>query len=137
MTWVRDAWCPCGWYGSVSDLDPCPQCGTYGWVSRHHDSGRRIGWRRYVFEEHDRLVCFWCHVALTLPMATIEHLVPRSEGGPDEQWNWRLACENCNTTRNGRPAGVWASATARNYILRKKSGNSLDRSSRVITINDR
>ena len=31
--------------------------------------------------------------------ATLEHMVPRSQGGPNETWNLVMACHRCNTLR--------------------------------------
>lgn len=54
---------------------------------------RRYGW-----------ACWWCNQQLRREFgwqnsATIEHLVPRSQGGPGEMWNLAAACHRCNLAR--------------------------------------
>jgi hypothetical protein len=53
----------------------------------------RYGWR-----------CWWCSQRIRERMgwqnsATIEHLVPRSQGGSNEIWNLVAACHRCNLAR--------------------------------------
>lgn len=48
--------------------------------------------------------CCWC-TKLTVPepdrkdSATIEHVIPRCEGGPDEWENFAMSCSDCNQRR--------------------------------------
>ena len=35
--------------------------------------------------------------------ATVEHLIPKSRGGPDAKWNLAVACNDCNS-RRGAPS---------------------------------
>lgn len=50
--------------------------------------------------------CHWCGKAMCFKTklepfsASIEHLIPRSEGGTDEQINLRLAHKRCNEDRS-------------------------------------
>lgn len=30
---------------------------------------------------------------------TIDHVIPRSKGGPNAQWNLRVACKACNKAK--------------------------------------
>ena len=53
--------------------------------------------------------CVWCSLALTAEVAkgaparaTKEHLIPRSEGGPNKLANITLACNSCNSQRGVR-----------------------------------
>lgn len=52
--------------------------------------------------------CYWCGCGLRRELgyqnsATIEHLVPKSQGGPDRIWNLAAACRRCNHTRGTMP----------------------------------
>lgn len=46
--------------------------------------------------ERDGPDCWLCGKPLDDSSATIEHLIPRSKGGPSEQWNLVLAHDKCN-----------------------------------------
>jgi hypothetical protein len=43
--------------------------------------------------------CRWCGKKLTKRTATLEHVVPLSQGGADNESNWDLACKECNNER--------------------------------------
>jgi 5-methylcytosine-specific restriction endonuclease McrA len=71
-----------------------------GYVIRHK---RRIALRARVGSEQAWRCCY-CGVRTTddkhSPLeATLEHIVPRSAGGPDVYENVVLACRGCNTVR--------------------------------------
>jgi hypothetical protein len=51
------------------------------------------------------LTCCWCSEALTSETATIEHLIPLSQGGSNHISNLRLACYPCNNGRNQLAVG--------------------------------
>jgi hypothetical protein len=36
-----------------------------------------------------------------LRVATVEHLMPRARGGPNDQWNLTLYCQECNQKTSG------------------------------------
>ena len=71
-----------------------------------------IWYRRYLrtkLSERQNHRCCYCGVAMTrigetpdyrLTMMTIEHVVPQSEGGTDDEDNLVAACQSCNSTRN-------------------------------------
>lgn len=56
--------------------------------------------RRELLRERDGNHCWWCDVEFTdeLP-PTIDHLIPRSQGGIHTVDNCVLACEPCNNAR--------------------------------------
>lgn len=37
--------------------------------------------------------------------ATIEHLIPKSKGGPSKEFNYMAACYECNQERGNKPLG--------------------------------
>lgn len=45
--------------------------------------------------------CRWCGCELNAETATVEHIVPRSQGGSNRADNLTLACEPCNRKRGG------------------------------------
>jgi 5-methylcytosine-specific restriction endonuclease McrA len=68
----------------------------------------------------DDPTCHYCLRDLSLTDSTLDHIVPVSQGGAHEDWNWLLACEPCNSNRsdriyfcqwdNGRPCKKCAAA---------------------------
>lgn len=67
------------------------KCSRDGWSS----NSRRI--RRRLLKRSS--ACHWCGIALTLDTSTIDHRIPLSRGGLDNDNNRVLACEPCNTHR--------------------------------------
>ena len=73
-----------------------------------------------IFEREDGL-CFWCDEPTVLDRgarsgcrsvlapngATIDHIIPKRDGGPVTVDNAVLACRRCNEARGSRPADVW------------------------------
>jgi len=57
--------------------------------------------------------CYWCKCGLRREhgyqnSATIEHLVPASQGGPNSVWNLAAACYRCNSARGAMPVEEFA-----------------------------
>jgi 5-methylcytosine-specific restriction endonuclease McrA len=69
--------------------------------------------RRLWQEVHKRAVnlpvpCHWCRCLVTFAQATVDHVRPRSEGGPDDPSNIVIACDDCNQLRNAwNQSGRW------------------------------
>ena len=57
--------------------------------------------RRNVFLR-DRYTCQYCAVGYTPKELTIDHVVPRSRGGPNSWTNCVTSCEDCNTKKANR-----------------------------------
>lgn len=51
--------------------------------------------------------CVWCRAEVVPLEATVEHLVPRTRGGPDHLDNLLLACGRCNSARAITPVAVY------------------------------
>lgn len=74
------------------------------------------GLRHFLFErEHGR--CFWCdqEVILHWPQistpdngATMDHIIPKSQGGQTNESNLVCACYRCNRTRRTMKAEEFA-----------------------------
>jgi hypothetical protein len=43
--------------------------------------------------------CYWCCVPLDFTQVEIDHLIPRSKGGSDDDNNLRAACRRCNNLK--------------------------------------
>ena len=50
----------------------------------------------------DRFTCQYCGKSLTLSTGTIDHLIPRSKGGPHSWDNVCAACKSCNNKKDNR-----------------------------------
>ncbi len=55
--------------------------------------------RRQLFAGRRRVRCCFCGRELTFRKATLEHVVPRSLGGPNVLQNLRISCARCNNER--------------------------------------
>lgn len=51
------------------------------------------------FKKKSELICRYCNKALILKTATVDHLIPVGRGGPDEEWNYGIACHKCNSEK--------------------------------------
>lgn len=52
--------------------------------------------------ERDKWICRYCGEAVTTSTATLDHIVPRSRGGPNTPENLTTACLACNSIKSGR-----------------------------------
>jgi 5-methylcytosine-specific restriction endonuclease McrA len=62
-------------------------------------AGIRRELRRQLFEGRERVPCCFCARELTFEEATLEHIRPKSRGGPTTIENLTLSCEPCNSAR--------------------------------------
>jgi len=56
---------------------------------------------------NQRPVCAYCRRNLRRRTATVDHLVPRSAGGTDDDSNLVLACATCNLAKDNRTPIEW------------------------------
>jgi hypothetical protein len=87
-----------------------------GWKVPHFKSRQaRARWIRRVRRKllAELGACFFCGETLLPEWATLDHEVPRSDGGPDEEWNCLLACRRCNRRKGARPIEVCISPLRR------------------------
>ena len=63
---------------------------------------------RAVVFPREGYACAYCAspAAPSNPL-TLEHILPRSAGGPDATWNLIAACRACNGARGSTPMAVW------------------------------
>ncbi len=57
--------------------------------------------KRGVYER-DHGICGYCGKPMALAAATLDHIVPQSQGGPTTWENLVLACRRCNTKKADR-----------------------------------
>jgi hypothetical protein len=50
------------------------------------------------------IACFYCEQS---PYRDRDHIVPKSRGGSDEDWNRIHACKKCNSGKNDRLPSEW------------------------------
>jgi 5-methylcytosine-specific restriction endonuclease McrA len=64
-------------------------------------------------------ICTWCGDPLPADLAdtVVDHVIPRSAGGPDERWNYELLHIPCNG-----PGGKWHKITPRALELAAQRG---------------
>ena len=70
---------------------------------------RKVVFNRPNLGKRDAFTCQYCGVALSSNDLTIEHVLPRSRGGPTSWENCVAACEDCNARkadRTPREAGM-------------------------------
>lgn len=58
----------------------------------------RRRWRQALWNKQKRR-CYYCEIALAFGKATLDHIVPKSKGGPWRKSNMVVACEPCNARR--------------------------------------
>lgn len=69
--------------------------------------------RRLAIGERDGWRCFYCDEELTWGTLTIDHIVPRSQGGSNSINNMVSCCKACNTRKSSTDPAVF---------LRRKMG---------------
>lgn len=61
--------------------------------------------------------CAYCGASSDGGELTRDHIIPRSQGGPNLLWNYVPACAPCNSQRGSTPIGAWIEARARTRTL--------------------
>ncbi len=67
-----------------------------------HLGKRRPPLSRFNLLARDEFHCQYCGCALSMPDSTIDHIVPRSQGGQTNWQNVVVACHPCNRKKGGR-----------------------------------
>ncbi|NBW18807.1 MAG: HNH endonuclease [Caulobacteraceae bacterium] len=70
---------------------------------------RKAIWKR---DEHR---CHICQCRVPYSDMTLDHLIPKAEGGPDEPWNVAASHAKCNNMRGNARFETHASRVARAY----------------------
>ena len=89
-------------------------------------SSGEVSWstsiREYVKEKEKRDVCIYCGGRAEL---TLEHILPRSRGGPDIPDNAVWICRSCNSSKGDKRLFEWFEIERRNEIPRIAEGKYL------------
>ena len=78
--------------------------------------------REYVKEREKKDVCIYCGKKKDL---TLEHILPRSRGGPDTTDNAVFVCKNCNSSKGDRRLYEWFGLENRYKVPRIAEGKYL------------
>jgi 5-methylcytosine-specific restriction endonuclease McrA len=62
--------------------------------------------RALVWEESTG-ACSYCGSSLDEVTFTLDHIIPRCEGGGNERENLTVACADCNRSKSAKPLSEW------------------------------
>jgi len=102
--------------------------GDYGFIMSMFKKlqSEQIKWsssiREYIRDLERDKVCIYCSNPNDL---SLDHLIPRSRGGPDIADNAILACRNCNSSKGDKGVYEWYGLERRNEIPRIVEGKYL------------
>lgn len=95
--------------------------------------------REYVKEREKKDVCIYCGKKKEL---TLEHILPRSRGGPDTTDNAVFVCKSCNSSKGDNRLYEWLGLENRYKVPRIAEGKylkllySLHEKSRTLKVSD-
>ena len=69
------------------------------WQHRASESGYVSGSTRYNVLKRAKYRCELCGVHETQVALHVDHIIPRSKGGPDDPSNFQALCQTCNTNK--------------------------------------
>jgi hypothetical protein len=101
---------------------------NYGFVMDRFKKLQRgeINWstsiREYVREREEPNRCIYCGAKEKL---TLEHILPRSRGGPDESGNAVWICGRCNSSKGSRRPYEWYGLQEKDHLPRIAEGKYL------------
>ena len=101
-------------YGFIMDRFKKLQSGTIQWSSSI---------REYVKEHENPGTCVYCGSNGSL---TLEHMLPRSRGGPDIPDNAVWVCAECNSRKGSKRLYEWYGLENRNTLPRIAEGKYLE-----------
>ena len=78
--------------------------------------------REYVKEREQEDVCIYCGEKRAL---TLEHILPRSRGGPDVADNAVFVCQTCNSSKGDKRLYEWVGLKNRYNVPRIAEGKYL------------
>lgn len=71
---------------------------------------KRALWKR------DKGCCFYCGESLSWDNKTVDHVIPKSKGGPHRAWNLVISCFTCNKEKGDSDP----TAAQLDLVLRRK-----------------
>jgi HNH endonuclease len=63
--------------------------------------------------------CGFCGRPVTLESATVDHLRPLAEGGADDESNWEIACQRCNSDKGRKSLNEHFERVANARVFRR------------------
>ena len=90
---------------SVGLIAPAAAIATMVRFIEAHQEAWEAGLRRATWKNAEWLRsprCAYCRRRMARESATVDHVIPLCQGGPDEPENWRLCCQPCNEMKGGR-----------------------------------
>lgn len=76
-------------------------------------SNRRETIYKFMIKKHDGMVpCFVCGKHVKEKNATLEHILPKSQGGTDEMDNLTISHYQCNNARGNNTEFSWETKNA-------------------------
>jgi len=83
----------------------------------------------HLFEGSKLKPCMWCTMPLELDEATLEHIQPKSHGGPLTVNNAGIACNSCNQKRGTKSPDEFISSA---WLLEKRRQMNSQKKNRKI-----
>lgn len=85
------------WIKTPSGQIPAPEVV----VLKHYSERppRKVGFSRLNLAKRDDFTCQYCGEKIDYDRTTVEHILPRSRGGPTTWENCVAACKDCNTRK--------------------------------------
>lgn len=82
-------------------------------MSTLRPTGSTYAWRklRARILERDSHRCHWCG----RPANTVDHVLPRAQGGGDQEENLVACCARCNSVRGARMGATTTAAPSRGW----------------------
>lgn len=88
-------------------------------------------------------ICHYCDKPVFGDDVTVDHRIPSSRGGPDEDWNYAIACKECNNDKGDMTEEEYMAFKKEHrsrsfYIASKKQEAAMERArkdSRYIDVN--
>lgn len=77
-------------------------------VRKERERARALRQSRWWQTRLDKATCYYCAKPLTRAEATMDHVVPLTQGGASTPGNVVVACKACNTAKGGLTAVEWA-----------------------------
>ena len=72
-----------------------------------------------ILYKEQKGICAGCKVNFLIQNFTVDHIIPKSKGGPDALSNYQLLCGNCNSIKGNRPMAYLQMKIDKNKELMK------------------
>ena len=71
-----------------------------------HNPGTKLPFKRGTYWQ-----CVTCGKWFSKSEITVDHRIPKRDGGTDDVWNLQPMCRSCNSSKRDRQSGVETAAT--------------------------